>query len=97
MPHLVVATMAAEWDIANRQISFLNNEAGVYLQHYGDLAAARPFFERALAIEEEKRSADHPTTAQSLNNLGYLLQAMGDLAAARPFWCASPSTKSARP
>ncbi|MEZ4642022.1 MAG: tetratricopeptide repeat protein [Chloroflexota bacterium] len=48
----------------------------------GDLAAARPFCERALAIREKALGPDHPDTATSLNNLGSLLYAMGDLAAA---------------
>ncbi len=52
----------------------------------GDLAAARPYLERALAIYEKALGPDHPDTATSLNNLGGLLQAMGDLAAARPYY-----------
>ncbi|MEZ4646236.1 MAG: tetratricopeptide repeat protein [Chloroflexota bacterium] len=48
----------------------------------GDLAAAPPFYERALAINEKALGPDHPTTA-ALNNLGSLLpQDIGDLAAA---------------
>ncbi|NIW93871.1 MAG: tetratricopeptide repeat protein [Phycisphaerae bacterium] len=51
----------------------------------GDLAEAKPYFERALAIDEKALGPDHPNTAMDLNNLGYLLQAMDDLAAARPY------------
>ena len=50
----------------------------------GDLAAARPLFERALAIAERALGPEHPETAVSLNNLGFLLLGQGDLAAARP-------------
>jgi tetratricopeptide (TPR) repeat protein len=52
----------------------------------GDLAGARPYFERALAIHEKVLGGEHPHTALSLNNLGYLLQAMGDLVGARPYY-----------
>jgi tetratricopeptide (TPR) repeat protein len=61
----------------------LNNLGGL-LQGMGDYAEARPYYERALAINEAVLGADHPATAVSLNNLGYLLQAMGDYAGARP-------------
>jgi len=59
---------------------------GYYLLMSGELAAARPYYERALAIRERVLGPDHPATARSLNNLGYLLQAMGELAAARPYY-----------
>jgi CHAT domain-containing protein/tetratricopeptide (TPR) repeat protein len=52
----------------------------------GDLAGARPYYERALAIRENVLRPEHPDTAQSLNNLGALLQVMGDLTVARPYY-----------
>src|SRR5207237_1429866 len=60
------------------------NNLGALLQDMGDLAGARPYYERALAIREQALGLQHPDTAQSLNNLGFLLQALGDLAGARP-------------
>ena len=77
----------------------LNNLAGL-LQAQGDLAGARPLYERALAIREKVLGPEHPDTAMSLNNLAVLLQAQGDLAGARPLlnarWrsarrCSAPS------
>ena len=56
------------------------------LQDQGDLAAARPLYERALAIREKALGPEHPDTATSLNNLAALLQDQGDLAAARPLY-----------
>ena len=56
------------------------------LQDQGDLAAARPLYERALAIREKALGPEHPDTATSLNNLAVLLQDQGDLAAARPLY-----------
>jgi Tfp pilus assembly protein PilF len=52
----------------------------------GDMAAAQPYYERALVITEAALGPDHPDTATSLNNLGALLKAMGDLAGARPYY-----------
>jgi Flp pilus assembly protein TadD len=54
------------------------------LQAQGDLPAARPLAERALAIREKELGPEHRDTSSSLNNLALLLQAQGDLAAARP-------------
>ncbi len=68
------------------EAALLNNELGYYLRMSGDLAGARPYYERALAIRERVLGPEHPDTAGSLNNKGYLLRAMGDLAGARPYY-----------
>ena len=47
-------------------------------------AAARPLFERALAITEKALGPEHPSTATCLSNLAGLLYARGDLPGARP-------------
>ncbi|MCP4360981.1 MAG: tetratricopeptide repeat protein [Chloroflexi bacterium] len=87
LPHLTTATnLAAKWEINSEQAAYLNNEAGRYLQQYGDYAAARPFYERALAIDEKTLGPDHPHTATSLNNLGLLLDSMGEYGEAWPFY-----------
>jgi tetratricopeptide (TPR) repeat protein len=62
------------------------NNLGDLLQAMGDLAGARPYYERALAIHEKALGPDHPIRPQSLNNLGYCCNAMGDLAGARPYY-----------
>ena len=63
----------------------LNNLAGL-LQAEGNYTAAKPLYERALAIRERVLGPNHPTTATSLNNLAGLLQAEGDYAAAKPLY-----------
>ena len=63
----------------------LNNLAGL-LESEGDYAAAKPLYERALAIIEKALGADHPNTSTNLNNLAYLLAAQGDYAAAEPLY-----------
>ena len=63
----------------------LNNLA-VLLQAQGDLAGARPLFERALAIREKVLGAEHPDTATSLGNLGRLLRDLGQPDKAEPLF-----------
>jgi tetratricopeptide (TPR) repeat protein len=83
-PHLRAITEIArrrETTIAAR----LCNTLGQHLWMIGDYSAARPYYERALAIWEKVLGAEHPYTATSLNNLGLLLEGQGDLVAARPY------------
>jgi tetratricopeptide (TPR) repeat protein len=63
----------------------LNNLA-LLLGDQGDLAGARPLYERALAIKDKLRGPEHSDTALSINNLASLLHDQGDLAAARPLY-----------
>ncbi len=87
LPHVTtVANLAAELNVDSEQTASLNNSAGLYLQQYGEYAAARPFFERALTIKETKLGPDHPSTATSLNNLGELLRMTGKYEEALPFY-----------
>jgi tetratricopeptide (TPR) repeat protein len=87
IPHVVDMAEAAV-DNANDEplAADLCNAAGRALQSAGDLKAAKPWFEQALAIRERGMGHDHPGTAESLTNLGGLLWAQGDLTAARPFF-----------
>ncbi len=78
--------LAVELGLESKRLADLCNETGYYLHFRGAYAAARPYFERALAIREKALGPDHPDTAQSLNNLGALLKALGELAAARPYY-----------
>ena len=64
----------------------LANELGYHLKALGEYAAARPLYERSLAIWERTLGPDHPNTAQSLNNLATLLQNLGEYAAARSLY-----------
>jgi hypothetical protein len=49
----------------------------------GDLASARPLYERSVAIRERVCGPEHGDTAHSLCSLGLLLHQQGDLANAR--------------
>ena len=70
---------------ASRTADSLNNLA-ILLQTHGDLAGARPLYERALAIREKALGPEHPDTATSLNNLAKSLLLKGDLTGARPLY-----------
>ena len=85
LPHLRDATDRAR-ERADEMVATLCNKLGYYLRMVGDYAAARPLFERALAIREQVLGPDHPDTALSLNNLALLLRDQGDYAAARPLY-----------
>ena len=55
------------------------------LQAQGKFAAARPFYERALAIREQMLGPSHPDIATSLNNLAILLYYEKNYAGTLPF------------
>ena len=81
--HLRYAAAQA-WLRNDERAATLCNNLAYHLKQVGDYAAARPPYERALAISEQALGPSHPDTATSLNNLAVLLQAVGDYAAARP-------------
>jgi tetratricopeptide (TPR) repeat protein len=86
-PHLLAICETEMADTAaNAERADLLNRAGSYFHGRAAYSAARPLFERALAIREKARGPEHPDTAQGLNNLALLLRAQGDLAAARPLF-----------
>jgi tetratricopeptide (TPR) repeat protein len=55
------------------------------LREKGNYLDARPYYERALKIEEAIFGRDHLSVATTLNNLGLLLHTTGDYAAAEEF------------
>jgi tetratricopeptide (TPR) repeat protein len=83
--HLRSVTEGA-WHREDRTAADIANELGYHLWRIGDYSGARPYYERALAIDEKVLGAEHRDTAQSLNNLGVLLYSQGDLAGARPYY-----------
>jgi tetratricopeptide (TPR) repeat protein/pimeloyl-ACP methyl ester carboxylesterase len=86
-PHLLsVCEMEMADAAANAERAELLNRAGSYFHGRAAYSAARPLYERALAIAEKTLGPEHPDTATSLNNLATLLQDQGDLAGARPLF-----------
>jgi tetratricopeptide (TPR) repeat protein len=74
------------WSRDDLRAAKLCSELDYYLSMVGDIAGARPYSERALAIREKVLGAEHPDTAGSLNNLGFLLWSQGDLSGARLYY-----------
>jgi tetratricopeptide (TPR) repeat protein len=84
-PHLLAICETETANAAtNAECGRLLDRAGDYFHGRGSYLAARPLFERALAIREKVLGPEHPDTAEGLNNLAGLLQMQGDLAAAQP-------------
>jgi tetratricopeptide (TPR) repeat protein len=84
-PHVLALCGTEAGDAAARKESAeLLNKAGSYFHGRAAYAAARPLFERALAILEKVLGPEHPDLVQSLNNLGLLLLDQGEFAGARP-------------
>jgi hypothetical protein len=71
---------------ANAERAELLDRAGSYSHGRAAYSAARPLFERALAICEKELGPEHPSAIRSLNNLAGLLEDQGDLAGARPLF-----------
>ena len=54
---------------ADARAALLRNDLGYLLDSMGDYAAARPYYERALAIREQVLGPDHPDTRSSRASL----------------------------
>jgi tetratricopeptide (TPR) repeat protein/transcriptional regulator with XRE-family HTH domain len=87
IPHLVNVAGAEGGRTGDEVLAAeLCTATGWALHHAGDLRAARPWYERALAIREPALGSDHPATATSLNELSNLLYGQGELPIARPLF-----------
>jgi tetratricopeptide (TPR) repeat protein len=82
LPHLRQVARGADAR-GDESAAWLHNQLGRVLRAQGDLAGARPAYERALAIDQAAYGPTHPEVATDLNNLGGLLRAQGRLAEAR--------------
>jgi tetratricopeptide (TPR) repeat protein len=83
-PHLLsICQVEVTDDAANARCADLLDWAGRYFHRRAAYVAARPLFERSLAIREKTLGSEHPDTATSLNGLALLLMEQFDLAGAR--------------
>ena len=69
-----------------RATSTLLSNMGRLLKDMGELDAARPLYEEALAGRRATLGDTHPDTLTSINHMNSLLKAMGELDAARPLY-----------
>ena len=80
LPHVLAATDPGRApDSARRDLTWLLNDAGLYLLTRGEPAAARPLLERALSLTRAALGENHPATLTSAGNL----YALGEHTAAR--------------
>ncbi len=63
----------------------LLDDFGEITTNKGDFKQSQALLERALALAEKSRGADHPAVAESLVNLGVLAAYRGDMSAAKPY------------
>jgi tetratricopeptide (TPR) repeat protein len=83
-PHAETALAQAE-DMATAPdpTGRLLNQLALYIKSRAEYAAAKPLYERAIAIAQAALGPDDPEVAIRVNNLGSVLQARGDLPGAR--------------
>jgi tetratricopeptide (TPR) repeat protein len=67
-------------------VTVLTRIAAYRFHALGAPIAARPLYERALAISEKVLGPEHPHTAEALNGVAVLLVAQGDYVGARPLY-----------
>jgi len=82
----VCMTLIDQWHMSFLEAAQLLNKAGNYLYEHAQYTEAEPFYRRALAIHEKQLGADHPDTANSLNNLALLYQSQGNYQQAEPLY-----------
>ena len=86
-PHLIAICETEMADAAaNAECADLLVRAGSYCHGRAAYSAARPLYEKALAMRERDYGPEHPDTAASLNILAVLLHDQGDHTAARPVY-----------
>jgi tetratricopeptide (TPR) repeat protein len=86
-PHLLASCETEMADHAtNAERADLLGRAGRYFHDRGTYLAARPLYERALAIQEKVLGPEHPDTASNITCFGLFLYHQGDFTAARPLY-----------
>src|SRR2546422_11191369 len=67
------------------EVESMNNQV-LALLHQGQYTQSMTLGLKALKLSEDSLGPEHPTTADSLNNLGGLYETMGDYAEAEPLF-----------
>jgi DNA-binding SARP family transcriptional activator/tetratricopeptide (TPR) repeat protein len=78
LPHVLIATDPhRHLSGVEEDVTWLLHRAATYLQTRGDLAPARPLFERARDLRGSLLGEDHPDTLESASSLSSNLWALG--------------------
>jgi Tetratricopeptide repeat/Domain of unknown function (DUF4062)/AAA ATPase domain len=84
LPHVLALTDPTRpLDGIEDDARWLLDSAATYLLTRGEPRTARPLFERAYRLAQQRHGDDHPDTLISANNLALDLWALGEYAAAR--------------
>jgi hypothetical protein len=75
---VVCLKLIEQWHMSFPEASRLLNQAGLYLHEHAQYTEAEPFYQRALAIREQKLGPDHPHTAKVRENYTKVLQKRRD-------------------
>ena len=87
VPHaLVCAELVKRRDLKLVEAADLLNDAGQYLHERARYIEAEPLYQRARAIREQQLGAEHPDTAQSLDNLAVFYKHQGKYELAEPLY-----------
>jgi tetratricopeptide (TPR) repeat protein len=87
VPHVQALALRLETKpIETLELAKLFNQTGCFLNGQGRYPEAEPLYVRALSIHEQQLGADHPSTANSLNNLTVLYYSMGRYPEAEPLF-----------
>ncbi len=83
LPHAqACATLIDHYQLSFPEAAQLLFKAGAFLYFHGFHQQSQSLHQQALSIREKTLGAEHPATAESLNNLGVLARAQGDYAQA---------------
>jgi tetratricopeptide (TPR) repeat protein len=85
LPHLAVATGLTDW-LENTDKIWASTGLAWVAQAQSSWQEAEQWFQKGLEIAEQQLGADHPDTANSLNNLALLYKAMGHYGEAEPLY-----------
>lgn len=87
LPHTLAASSYAEdFNVALEVTSHLLNEVGLYLKKYARFTEAKSVLERAIRIEENIHSPNHPSIAIRASNIGLVLYELGDFEKAKIYF-----------
>jgi tetratricopeptide (TPR) repeat protein len=79
---LACASLIEAHGFESKEAARLLNQAGCYLHQRARFSEAKPLLQRALVIKEKTLGPDHPSVADSLNNLAALYEDQGKYAEA---------------
>ena len=75
-----------KWDLISEEAGHLLHQIGLYLYDRVAYTEAEPLYQQARAIYEKVLGSDHPSLADTLNDLALLYKSQGHYAEAKPLY-----------